>query len=84
MSCGSRTHLPSLEGWHLCRSAKDTLLISFQRKERESNPQDISGRSAAFEAAAIASWLALPYFHSQLRREDSNLNLLINSQPFYR
>lgn len=24
VSCGSRTHLSSLEGWHLCRSAKDT------------------------------------------------------------
>ena len=24
VSCGSRTHLPSLEGWHLCRSVKDT------------------------------------------------------------
>ncbi len=24
VSCGSRTHLTSLEGWHLCRSVKDT------------------------------------------------------------
>ena len=54
-----------------------------QRKERESNPQDITGRSAAFEAAAIASWLALPYFPSKLRSKDSNLNRLVNSQPFY-
>jgi hypothetical protein len=36
--CGSRTHLASLEGWHLCRSAKGTS----RRKERESNPQGSS------------------------------------------
>ena len=30
VSCGSRTHLTSLEGWHLCRSVKDTLSNQFQ------------------------------------------------------
>jgi hypothetical protein len=40
-----------------------------QRKERESNPQ--GSRSAAFEAAAIASWLALPELEESAQRESN-------------
>src|SRR5438067_1757485 len=45
-------HVPPLAAWRVPPSRKR------QRKERESNPQ--GSRSAAFEAAAIAHWLALP------------------------
>ena len=55
--CGSRTRLTRLEAWSLCRSAKST---SWKRKVRESNPSRRSSRSTAFEAAAVASRLALP------------------------
>ena len=54
--CGSRTRLASLVGWNLCRSAKDTsaegVRVELTRRAR---------RSTAFEAAAIARWLALPF-----------------------
>lgn len=31
--CGNRTHLASLEGWHLCRSAKGTFIDQLRRQE---------------------------------------------------
>ena len=52
--CGSRTHLASLEGWNLCRSAKGT--YSGRRGSRTLKAH----RSTVFETAAIAHWLALP------------------------
>ena len=57
MPCGSRTRLARLEAWHLCRSAKGTLLSGGRRGSRTLKAH----RSTAFEAAAIAYWLALPY-----------------------
>ena len=36
-----------------------SFILSFERKERELNPQGL--RSAVFGTAAIAHWLALPY-----------------------
>lgn len=75
VSCGSRTHLSSLEGWHLCRSAKDTLfsnlksqiprtkshIQSIRRKERELNPQGIAARRFS---RPVPSPVGLP-FHFQ-------------------
>jgi hypothetical protein len=53
-----KRHVP-FEYWSL------RFVISPQRKERESNPQGL--RSTAFEAAAIAHWLALPFVVYSLR-----------------
>jgi hypothetical protein len=44
----------SLEGWHLCRSVKGT------RSGRSESRTHKAHRSAVFETAAIAHWLALP------------------------
>ena len=58
MPCGSRTRLASLEDWNLCRSVKGT----WMKAEGEGVEPSRLLRSTAFEAAAIASWLALPLF----------------------
>jgi hypothetical protein len=65
--CGSRTRLARLEAWSLCRSAKDT--CSGRRGSRTLKAH----RSTAFEAAAVANRLALPFY--ELRRQESNLRL---------
>ena len=56
-----------LEAWNLCRSAKGT----WMKAEGEGVEPSRLLRSPAFEAAAIANWLALPLL--KLRREESNL-----------
>ncbi len=67
--CGSRTRLARLEAWNLCRSAKGTLLCEGGR--RGSRTLKAVSLAPAFEAAAVASWLALPFV--KLRRQESNL-----------
>ena len=62
--CENRTRLSGLEDRRLCRSAKST--ESGRRGSRTLKAH----RSAVFETAAIARWLALP---SKLRRQESNL-----------
>jgi hypothetical protein len=52
--CASRTRLASLEGWNLCYSTKGT------RSGRRGSRTLKAYRSAVFETAAIAHWLALP------------------------
>ena len=49
--CGNRTRLSSLEGWHLCRSAKGTCCSS-KRKPWDSNPQSRFIGTPAFEAGS--------------------------------
>ena len=66
--CGSRTRLASLEDWNLCRSVKGTSLVEAEGEGVE--PSRLL-RSTAFEAAAIADWLALP--SERLRWQESNL-----------
>ncbi len=66
--CGSRTHLASLEGWHLCRSAKGTCSGRSESRTHKAH------RSTVFETAAIANWLVLP----KLRWQESNLRRALN------
>ncbi len=57
VSCGSRTRLARLEAWNLCRSAKGTCRQGGRRESRTLKAY----RSTAFEAAAVANRLALPF-----------------------
>ncbi len=74
VSCGSRTHLSSLEGWHLCRSAKDTIVvktrnlkfqISIEIPQAEGEGVEPSRHfcSSVFRTATVANRLALPNRH---------------------
>jgi hypothetical protein len=55
---GSRTRLASLEGWHLCRSAKST---HDQQSGKGGSRILKAHRSTVFKTAAIANWLVLPF-----------------------
>ena len=89
--CGSRTHLASLEGWNLCRSAKGT--YESRRKERESNPQGCYARplsrrlpspvglpfrkaaEAGIEPASERLTVAFPYQHRTHRIKSNSVRL---------
>ena len=76
--CGNRTRLASLEGWSLCRSAKGTWI----KAEREGVEPSRLLRSTAFEAAAIASWLALPLMESSGGRTRTSTRRLNRPLPY--
>ena len=73
VTCGSRTHLASLEGWNLCRSVKGTMRKATNAARRcpESNSQGALG--ARLLSRQLPSPVGLP-FRSKLRWEDSNLH----------
>ena len=68
VSCGSRTRLASLEGWHLCRSANDTCL------QAEGEGVEPSRLIAHPFSRRLPSPVGLP-FRFKLRRKESNLQL---------
>ena len=89
--CGSRTRLARLEAWNLCRSAKGTVFrattaLALHPRYRSAGTV-ASGRresrtlkayrSTAFEAAAVANRLALPFLAAEAGIEPASRRLTV-------
>jgi hypothetical protein len=75
--CGSRTRLSGLEDRCLGRSAKGTFT---RRSGRRGSRTPKAHRSAAFEAAAITHWLALPCRYHSTGGRNRTCDLLLNRE----
>jgi hypothetical protein len=70
-SCGARTRVSGVEGRCLAVSAKDAKVSGRPCSGRGGSRTPKAHRSAVFETAAIAHWLALPDSGSSARRSSS-------------